>query len=44
MYRALSIQFRNGLVGLLIAFLIIRVLPNQGLEALGGFSRCGCSS
>ncbi|MEE4331064.1 MAG: ankyrin repeat domain-containing protein [Wenzhouxiangella sp.] len=37
MYKALSIQFRIGLVSLLIAFLIILVLPNEGLEALGGF-------
>jgi len=37
MYRALSIQFRIGLVSLLIALLIILVLPDEGLEALGGF-------
>lgn len=37
MYKALSIQFRFGLVTLLIALLIVLVLPSDGLEAMGGF-------
>jgi len=36
-YRALSIQFRAGLVALAVGFVILLMLPSEGLEALGGF-------